>query len=99
MTDEEPNTCESSAVARIWGDGPADLTSHSIAKDEPTPIWQLNPAVPSDLATILAKAMSKAPTRRRKNGQACPPGLGPSPAQPARRPRSAGPYTGWARLP
>ncbi len=35
-----------------------------IAEDEPTPIRQLNPAVPFDLATILAKAMSKEPARR-----------------------------------
>lgn len=35
-----------------------------IAEEEPTPIRQLNPAVPFDLATILAKAMAKEPAQR-----------------------------------
>ena len=41
-----------------------------IADEEPTPIRRLNPAVPVDLATILAKAMSKDPPRRYETGRA-----------------------------
>ena len=37
---------------------------HAIAEEEPIPIRRLNPAVPVDLATIVAKAMRKHPTER-----------------------------------
>jgi tetratricopeptide (TPR) repeat protein len=35
-----------------------------IAESEPAPLRRLNPAVPPDLATIIAKAMAKAPASR-----------------------------------
>ncbi|SIO58871.1 Tetratricopeptide repeat-containing protein [Singulisphaera sp. GP187] len=35
-----------------------------IAEEEPTPLRRLNPAVPFDLATIIAKAMAKDPSNR-----------------------------------
>ncbi len=35
-----------------------------IAEEEPYPLYRLNPGVPRDLATIIAKAMSKDPARR-----------------------------------
>jgi serine/threonine protein kinase/tetratricopeptide (TPR) repeat protein len=35
-----------------------------IAEEEPYPLHRLNPGVPRDLATIIAKAMSKDPARR-----------------------------------
>lgn len=35
-----------------------------IAEEEPTPLRRLNPAVPCDLATIVAKAMAKDPSNR-----------------------------------
>ena len=38
--------------------------SRQVAEQEPTPIRRLNPALPVDLATILAKAMSKDSTNR-----------------------------------
>jgi serine/threonine-protein kinase len=40
-----------------------------IIEDEPTPIRQLNPAVPVDLATVVAKAMCKDPMGRYLSAQ------------------------------
>ena len=37
---------------------------HAVAEEEPIPIRRLNPAVPVDLATIVAKAMRKDPSAR-----------------------------------
>jgi eukaryotic-like serine/threonine-protein kinase len=45
------------------GDDRQDLLRR-IAAEEPPPLRRLNPAVPADLETILAKAMAKAPEER-----------------------------------
>jgi serine/threonine protein kinase len=40
-----------------------------IVEDEPVPVWRLNPAVPVDLATAVAKAMRKDPAGRYQTAQ------------------------------
>ncbi len=47
----------------IVGADPAEVIRR-IAEEEPEPVRRLNPAVPKDLATIVTKAHSKAPSRR-----------------------------------
>jgi eukaryotic-like serine/threonine-protein kinase len=47
----------------VPGDGHQEIL-RLIAEEEPIPLRRLNPGVPRDLATIIAKAMSRDPARR-----------------------------------